>query len=140
MFLVPLANLGPMVDQISYAWLCVLICLTGPGAAQVVPHVHFHIVPRPPLNYVTPKRSTPLPKTQYPPNAQPKGFNRTRILFGRGMRDDLDYEDAAVLVEDMRRCIREEWEASSAGKQEAGVDRGNRSQATPEPRKSVWKV
>ncbi|KAJ9636593.1 hypothetical protein H2204_005193 [Knufia peltigerae] len=112
----------------------------GPGAAQVVPHVHFHIVPRPPLNYVTPKRSTPMAKTQYPANAQPTGFNRTRVLFGRGPRDDLDYEDSAVLVEDMRRCIREEWERSSAGTREASVDQDQRSMGNSESRKCVWKV
>ncbi|KIW12964.1 hypothetical protein PV08_08151 [Exophiala spinifera] len=112
----------------------------GPGAAQVVPHVHFHIVPRPPLNYVTPKESKSKSETQYPPNAQPTGFNRTRILFGRGMRDDLDYDDAAVLVEDMRRCIREEWEASSAGKREAKVEQDKSSVGNPEQRKGAWKV
>lgn len=33
-------------------------------------------------------------------------------MFGRGMRDDLDWEDAAVLVGNMRRAVQEEWEVS----------------------------
>ncbi|KAI1616825.1 hit-like protein [Exophiala viscosa] len=82
----------------------------GPGAAQVVPHVHFHIVPRPPPGYVQPRSSTSTSlRKQYPPNTQPTGYKRTMILFGRGMRSDLDDEEAAALVEDMRRCIREDW-------------------------------
>ncbi|OQU96665.1 HIT domain-containing protein [Cladophialophora immunda] len=85
----------------------------GPGAAQVVPHVHFHIVPRPPLNYNHPQASTPTSSARkYAPNRQPSGRQAAAILFGRGMREDLDYDDAAVLVEDMRAAIREEWEKS----------------------------
>ncbi|KIW85746.1 hypothetical protein Z517_01138 [Fonsecaea pedrosoi CBS 271.37] len=85
----------------------------GPGAAQVVPHVHFHIVPRPPLNYTYPQPSTTSSSSsrkKYPPNRAPSGRQASAILFGRGMREDLDYDDAAVLVEDMRAAIREEWE------------------------------
>ncbi|OAP60760.1 hypothetical protein AYL99_05762 [Fonsecaea erecta] len=83
----------------------------GPGAAQVVPHVHFHIVPRPPLNYTYPQARTPTSSSsnKYPPNRQPSGRQASAILFGRGMREDLDYDDAAVLVEDMRAAIKEEW-------------------------------
>jgi hypothetical protein len=33
-------------------------------------------------------------------------------LLGRGMRDDLDYDEAAVLIDSMRRCVRWEWEAT----------------------------
>ncbi|KIX94377.1 uncharacterized protein Z520_09763 [Fonsecaea multimorphosa CBS 102226] len=89
----------------------------GPGAAQVVPHVHFHIVPRPPLNYTYPQvRSGPAASSssakKYQPNRQPSGRQAAAILFGRGMREDLDYDDAALLVEDMRAAIREEWEKS----------------------------
>ncbi|EXJ68247.1 uncharacterized protein A1O5_08862 [Cladophialophora psammophila CBS 110553] len=94
----------------------------GPGAAQVVPHVHFHIVPRPPLNYTYPNLSatTSSLKKKYPPNPQPSGRQATAILFGRGMREDLDYDDAAVLVESMRAAIREEL-ARSFGKGEGSV-------------------
>ncbi|KAK7903407.1 hypothetical protein LTR67_001427 [Exophiala xenobiotica] len=111
----------------------------GPGAAQVVPHVHFHIVPRPPLNYVTPPRPTSASKMkQYPPNAQPSGHKRTMILFGRGMRDDLDDDDAAVLVEDMRRCIKEEWAESFNGKRGAEVSDSTKGHGGT--RKGAWKV
>ncbi|KIW95207.1 uncharacterized protein Z519_03791 [Cladophialophora bantiana CBS 173.52] len=95
----------------------------GPGAAQVVPHVHFHIVPRPPLNYTHPKFSatTSSLKKKYPPNPQPSGRQAAAILFGRGMREDLDYDDAAVLVESMRAAIREEWDRSF-GREEGSVN------------------
>ncbi|KAJ9497995.1 hypothetical protein H2202_006598 [Exophiala xenobiotica] len=111
----------------------------GPGAAQVVPHVHFHIVPRPPLNYVTPPRPTSaLKMKQYPPNAQPSGHKRTMILFGRGMRDDLDDDDAAVLVEDMRQCIKKEWAVSFSVKGEAEVSDSFKGHGGT--RKGAWKV
>ncbi|EXJ58845.1 hypothetical protein A1O7_06275 [Cladophialophora yegresii CBS 114405] len=87
----------------------------GPGAAQVVPHVHFHIVPRPPLNYKypTPSPNThPASKNKYPRNPQPSGRQATAILFGRGMREDLDYDDASILVDTMRAALKEEWQAS----------------------------
>ncbi|KIX04974.1 uncharacterized protein Z518_05846 [Rhinocladiella mackenziei CBS 650.93] len=113
----------------------------GPGAAQVVPHVHFHIVPRPPLNYVPPP-STSSNTRKYPPNAQPPAPLRTTILFGRGMRDDLDYEDAAVLVEDMREAVREEWMGRIST--EVDVRDGEESVAPGTngggKRKGAWKV
>ncbi|KAL2430705.1 hypothetical protein ABEF95_012992 [Exophiala dermatitidis] len=87
----------------------------GPGAAQVVPHVHFHIVPRPPFNYVYPDLQQQQQRSggnKYPPSRQPEGRQRAAILFGRGQREDLDYEDAEVLVQRMRRCVREEWEVT----------------------------
>ncbi len=87
--------------------------VTGPGAAQVVPHVHFHIVPRPPLNYKYPPRNKiTSSKNKYPRNSQPAGRQATAILFGRGMREDLDYDEAAELVEAMRAAVKEEWQAT----------------------------
>ncbi|EXJ86239.1 hypothetical protein A1O1_06609 [Capronia coronata CBS 617.96] len=113
----------------------------GPGAAQVVPHVHFHIVPRPPLNYVPPlpqqssSSQTQTPRNRkYPPNPPPEGWQRTAILFGRGRRDDLDYHDSAFLVEDMRQCVREEWEATF-GETPDVLGNGHRGD-----RKGAWKV
>jgi hypothetical protein len=85
----------------------------GPGAAQVVPHVHFHIVPRPPLNYKYPdKRSKNTPNRKYKPNLPPPGRQATAILFGRGMREDLDWDEAGELVQEMRKAVKEEWQAT----------------------------
>ena len=62
----------------------------GVRAAQVVPHVHFHIIPR--------------------PETMPEVKNKNRTMFGRGERDDLDEEEAVKLAEDMRRVLRDEVE------------------------------
>ncbi|KAK4934298.1 hypothetical protein LTR10_024391 [Elasticomyces elasticus] len=114
-------------DEVDYN----IVQNNGPGAAQVVPHVHFHIVPRPPINYTQPRSSTLTSKRkQYPPNAQPTGYKRTMTLFGRGMRSDLDYDEAAALVEDMRRCIREDWFSTF------GEDAGGSAAS----KRGAWKV
>lgn len=46
-------------------------------------------------------------------------------MLGRGMRTDLDYDEAGVLVEEMRRCVQEEWRATFGAAQgtEGGVKR-----------------
>lgn len=62
----------------------------GPRAAQVVPHVHFHIIPRP----------ENVPVIQ----------NKSWTMFGRGRRDDLDDDEAAKLAELIRHQIRQEIE------------------------------
>jgi len=121
----------------------------GPGAAQVVPHVHFHIVPRPPLNYKYPPLNTATPsKSKYPRNPQPAGRQATAILFGRGMREDLDWDEAAVLVETMRAAVKEEWQRSfpiSDGTEDAparelrGLELEN-SDDGGNGRRGAWKV
>lgn len=60
--------------------------ISGPRAAQVVPHVHFHIIPR-----------MDVPST-------PKSWT----MFGRGQRDDLDFDEAEALTEKLREQTREE--------------------------------
>ncbi|KAL6706490.1 hypothetical protein ACN47E_005429 [Coniothyrium glycines] len=62
----------------------------GARAAQVVPHVHFHIIPRPPT--------------------MPEIKNKSWTMFGRGQRDDLDDDDGARLAGEMRSVLREEIE------------------------------
>ncbi|KAF2145462.1 uncharacterized protein K452DRAFT_200245, partial [Aplosporella prunicola CBS 121167] len=62
----------------------------GIRAAQVVPHVHFHVIPRPP--------------------AKPELKNKSWTMFGRGQRDDLDDDEAAALAGEMRRVLLEEVE------------------------------
>ncbi|KAF2668096.1 HIT-like protein [Microthyrium microscopicum] len=65
----------------------------GPRAAQVVPHVHFHIIPR--------------------PESVPTIQNKSWTMFGRGKRDDLDDDEAANLAAEIRRQIRKELDHRS---------------------------
>ena len=62
----------------------------GLRAAQVVPHVHFHIIPRPDTS-----RNT-------------SGQSRSWTMFGRGVREDLDEEEAEGLAREMREVLRQE--------------------------------
>jgi len=62
----------------------------GIRAAQVVPHVHFHIIPR--------------------PSHVPELKARSWTMFGRGQREDLDDEEAASLAESIREALRREVE------------------------------
>ena len=62
----------------------------GARAAQVVPHVHFHIIPR--------------------PETMPELKSKSWTMFGRGQRDELDDDDGATLAAEMRRVLRGEVE------------------------------
>ena len=63
--------------------------MTGLRAAQVVPHVHFHVIPRP---------GDPIPQIS----------NRSWAMFGRGVRQDLDEEEAGKIAKEMREELRKE--------------------------------
>lgn len=71
----------------------------GARAAQVVPHVHFHIIPR--------------------PESRPEIKSRSWTMFGRGQRDDLDDEEGVRLAGEMRRVLREEIGALEEGEERA---------------------
>ncbi|KAL7771981.1 hypothetical protein CFE70_001934 [Pyrenophora teres f. teres 0-1] len=60
----------------------------GARAAQVVPHVHFHIIPR--------------------PETMPEIKNKSWTMFGRGQRDDLDDEEGSKMAGEMRKVLKEE--------------------------------
>ena len=62
----------------------------GARAAQVVPHVHFHIIPR--------------------PATMPEIKSKSWTMFGRGQRDDLDDEEGAQIAGQMRQVLRKEIE------------------------------
>ena len=62
----------------------------GARAAQVVPHVHFHIIPRPPT--------------------MPEIKHKSWTMFGRGQRDDLDDQEGGRMAGEMRRVLRGEVE------------------------------
>lgn len=69
---------------------------TGAAAAQIVPHVHFHIIPRPALT--------------------PELRNRSFTMFGRGQRSELDEEEAAVLAAKLREELQAELQKDEDGK------------------------
>lgn len=117
--------------------------IIGPGAAQVIPHVHFHIIPRPPLDYKPPvvasrsKSGAKDPSTNRSPYAQsaiPTGLKASFVQFGRGQRNELDDDDAAVLVKTIRENIKVEWERTfgSADKIPARSPAGARRDPVPE--------
>lgn len=68
-----------------------LIIALGARAAQVVPHVHFHIIPR--------------------PAHVPELKNKSWTMFGRGQREDLDDDDGESLAAKIRQELRSEVEA-----------------------------
>jgi diadenosine tetraphosphate (Ap4A) HIT family hydrolase len=70
--------------------------LSGAAAAQVVPHVHFHIIPRPALTS--------------------EMRNRSFTMFGRGQRSELDEEEAGKLAADLRAELARELEREGKAK------------------------
>jgi hypothetical protein len=69
----------------------------GPRAAQVIPHIHFHLVPRPGRGLGS-----------Y--SSTPSFAQQSWLSFGRGGRTELDDDDALVLVEQIREEVRREVE------------------------------
>lgn len=73
----------------------------GAAAAQVVPHMHFHIIPRPEIR-------------------ASGRFRESFTMFGRGQREELDDDVAESLAADVRRevaaVLREEYASMKDGK------------------------
>ncbi|KAI1767805.1 HIT-like protein [Hypoxylon sp. FL1150] len=59
----------------------------GAAAAQVVNHVHYHLIPRPEIR-------------------ASGRFRESFTMFGRGVRQELDDDEAAELAERLRGCVR----------------------------------
>ena len=74
---------------------------TGARAAQVVPHVHFHIIPR--IGDV------------------PEVKARSWTVFGKGQREDLDEADAEILIAKMREALEKEVERVRRNEGEGAV-------------------
>lgn len=89
----------------------------GARAAQVVPHVHFHIIPR--------------------PGDVPQIENRSWTIFGRGQREDLDEEDAEILIRKMREQLNLEIERvrKVEGEQALGLLIGSQREGREEARR-----
>lgn len=66
------------------------MAIIGAKAAQVVPHVHFHIIPR--------------------VGDVPEVKARSWTVFGKGQREELGEEEAGVLVGRMREALGREVE------------------------------
>ncbi|CAF9942425.1 hypothetical protein IMSHALPRED_003675 [Imshaugia aleurites] len=75
----------------------------GARAAQVVPHVHFHIIPR--------------------VGDVPEVKARSWTVFGKGQREDLDEDDAVVLVKRIRERLLVEVEGIRRREGEEAVAR-----------------
>lgn len=79
----------------------------GERAAQVVPHIHFHLIPR----YQEGRKETQRNgRTDY-------GMLKSWRMFGRGSREDLDDEEGAKMAKELRDAIREEMDG---GREEGG--------------------
>ncbi|KAF2832990.1 HIT-like protein [Ophiobolus disseminans] len=107
---VKVADMGPVESREIGFWLPLLartvakvtgvtdynlVQNNGARAAQVVPHVHFHIIPR--------------------PATMPEIKNKSWTMFGRGQRDDLDDDEGARIAREMREVLREEVEKMKHG-------------------------
>jgi len=67
-----------------------MLTCAGIRAAQVVPHVHFHIIPR--------------------PANVPELKNKSWTMFGRGQREELDDDEGEKLASELRVELRKELE------------------------------
>lgn len=77
-----------MLAKTLGVWDWNIVQNNGAAAAQVVPHVHFHIIPRHGL--------------------EGEGRNRSFTMFGRGRREELDEDEAEDLVRRLRSVLKEE--------------------------------
>jgi len=85
-----LVRLSRVLARVTGVWDWNIVQNNGAAAAQVVPHVHFHIIPRPALT--------------------PELRNRSFTMFGRGQREELDDDEAAVLAMKLREELAKEVE------------------------------
>lgn len=74
----------------------------GARAAQVVPHLHFHLIPRYQEGRNEGKGNVDL------------GMLKSWKMFGRGAREDLDEEEGQELARLLREVLRQELEGGKA--------------------------
>lgn len=87
----PLGSIGTEEEQDVGDWN--IVQNNGERAAQVVPHVHYHIIPR-------------VEGSGAPDVAKVKSWT----VFGKGQREELDEADAGVLVGRIREELAREVE------------------------------
>ncbi|EAW10643.1 HIT family protein [Aspergillus clavatus NRRL 1] len=86
-------------------WSWNVVQNNGIGAAQQVPHVHFHVIPRPPLD------------------AAPTAAKMSFVMFGRGQRDELDDEEGETLAKALREELASEvWRVRERERVDLDVD------------------
>ncbi|KAK9322953.1 HIT-like domain-containing protein [Lipomyces orientalis] len=73
----------------------------GPGAGQVVPHVHFHIIARPPLTGASPISDYLL----HPSTTFKRRWEYASLIFGKGARSDLDPDAAMRTCDELRTYL-----------------------------------
>lgn len=78
----------------------------GERAAQVVPHVHFHLIPR----YQEGRRENAGK------GKVDLGTLKSWRMFGRGSREDLDDDEAEEMAGELRRALKEEIEGGGKAK------------------------
>ncbi|KAL3420794.1 Hit family protein 1-like protein 1 [Phlyctema vagabunda] len=82
--------LSRVLAKVQGVWDWNIVQNNGVAAAQVVPHVHFHIIPRPALT--------------------PELRNRSFTMFGRGQRSEIDDDEAVELSKKLRLELAREVE------------------------------
>lgn len=75
----------------------------GAAAAQVVPHLHFHLIPRPEIR-------------------ASGRFSESFTMFGRGVREELDEGEAEALAGKLRGEVKAVMEEEGAVDDDFGVD------------------
>ncbi|KAG9232065.1 HIT-like domain-containing protein [Amylocarpus encephaloides] len=85
-----LRRLSRVLARVTGVWDWNIVQNNGAAAAQVVPHVHFHLIPRPGIT--------------------PELRNRSFTMFGRGQRSELDDDEAVELAGKLRNVIKREIE------------------------------
>ncbi|KAH8598991.1 HIT-like domain-containing protein [Bisporella sp. PMI_857] len=83
-----LKRLSNALATVTGVWDWNIVQNNGAAAAQVVPHVHFHIIPRPALT--------------------PELRNKSFTMFGRGQRSEIDDDDAAKLADELKKEVARE--------------------------------
>ncbi|KAE8452384.1 hypothetical protein EG329_001084 [Mollisiaceae sp. DMI_Dod_QoI] len=84
------SRLSRVLATVTGVWDWNIVQNNGAAAAQVVPHVHYHLIPRPSLT--------------------PELRNRSFTMFGRGQRSEIDDDEAAELAKKLRVGITREIE------------------------------
>ncbi|PWN25360.1 HIT-like protein [Jaminaea rosea] len=81
--------------------------ITNQVYGQVVPHLHFHIVPAPPLPGSTPSLSSSTASSRTSPKKETPPPQRSLLpLIGHG-RDELDDDEAVELARQIRAAVDE---------------------------------
>lgn len=66
------------------------------------------------MDYKAPTSSASSKQSPYGQSAIPTGLKASFVQFGRGQRNELDDDDAAILVKQIRDNVKVEWEKEFA--------------------------